>query len=67
MYEGDLEFDDGFDYPGYVLFLSVDGMVYIIIGYEDDRSDLFDLAEETIDRGGAPRTFDGYDREEIDL
>ena len=49
------------------MFLSVDGMVYIIIGYEDDRSDLFDLAEETIDRGGAPRNFDGYDREAIDL
>lgn len=67
VYEGWLEFEDGYDYPGYVMFLSVDGMVYIIIGYEDDGADLFDLAEETIDRGGAPRNFDGYDREAIDL
>ncbi len=67
VYEGDLEFEDGFDYPGYVMFLSSGGMVYIIIGFEDDRSDLFDLAEETLDEGRAPRSFDGYDREEIDL
>jgi len=67
VYEGDLEFEDGFDYPGYVMFLSSGGMVYIIIGFEDDRSDLFDLAEETLDEGRAPRSFDGYDREAIDL
>ncbi len=67
VYEGWLEFEDGYEWPGYVMFLSVDGMVFIIIGYEDDRADLFDLAEETIDRGSAPRNFDGYDREPIDL
>jgi hypothetical protein len=67
VYEGWLELEDGYDYPGYVMFLSVDGMVYIIIGFEDDRADLFDLAEETIDRGQAPRNFDGYDREAIDI
>jgi len=67
VYEGDLEFEDGVELPGYVMFLSVDGMVFILIGFEDDKGDLFDLAEETIDEGQAPRTFDGYDREEIDL
>lgn len=67
VYEGWLEFEDGYDFPGYVMFLSSDGMVYILIGFADDRSDLFDLAEEILDRGEAPRTFDGYDREPIDL
>lgn len=67
VYEGDLEFEDGVELPGYVMFLSSDGMVFILIGFEDDKSDLFDLAEETLDEGRAPRSFDGYDREEIDL
>lgn len=66
VYEGDLELD-GDDFPGYVMFLSSDGLVFILIGFEDDKDDLFDLAEETLDEGEAPRSFDGYDREPIDL
>ncbi len=67
VYEGDLEFEDGVDLPGYVIFLSTDERVFVIIGFEDDQSDLFDLAEEAIDEGEAPRTFDDYDREELDF
>jgi hypothetical protein len=65
IFEGDLNFYDGWKF-GYVMLLSVDQEIFLLAGYRADADDLFDLAEETIDAEAAPRSFDDFDRVNLD-
>lgn len=65
VYEGMLEFTDGVK-PGYAIFFASYDVLYIIIGYTADRTDLFGLAAETIDSGTAPMFYGDYTQMEMD-
>lgn len=65
VFEGELNFYDGWE-SGYVMLLSVDQEIFLLAGYRSDARDLFDLAEEVIWDEAAPRSFNGYTRENLD-
>jgi len=69
VFSGDLNSYDGIR-PGYVILLSSSQQVFLMVGYQTDADDLFDLAAETISEGEAPEEFGDFfrvDLEDFDL
>ncbi len=65
VFSGDLDSYDGIR-PGYVIMLSTSQQVFLMVGYQADADDLFDLAAETIDEGEAPALFGDFFRVDLD-
>lgn len=69
VFSGDYDSYDGIK-PGYVILLSSSRQVFLMVGYQTDADDLFDLAAETISEGEAPEEFGDFfrvDLEDFDL
>jgi hypothetical protein len=64
VFKGNLDFYDGVK-PGYVIMLSTSQEVFMMVGYQADADDLFDLAETVIARGDAPAKSGDFTRVEL--
>lgn len=65
VFSGDFDSYDGVA-PGYVILLSSSQQVFLMVGYQTDADDLFDLAAEAIEEGDAPGEFGDFFRVDLD-